>query len=45
MPIGSLISGALIPKLSLAVVLATNGVLLAILGLFFVLVERRVARL
>lgn len=45
MPIGSLISGALIPKLTLAVVLGLNGVLLAGLGLFFLTFERRVARL
>jgi MFS family permease len=45
MPIGSLISGALIPSLSVSLVLALNGVLLAGLGLWFLLAHRQVARL
>jgi predicted MFS family arabinose efflux permease len=45
MPIGSLISGALIPKLSVGVVLASNGALLVALGAYFLLMQRRVARL
>jgi predicted MFS family arabinose efflux permease len=45
MPIGALISGELITKSSVPVVLAGNGLLLALLGLYFLLVERRVSRL
>jgi predicted MFS family arabinose efflux permease len=45
MPFGSLIVGALIKQLTAPVVLAWNGVLLAILGLYFLLVHRRVATL
>jgi hypothetical protein len=45
MPIGSLISGQLIGGSSVGAVLAVNGVALAILGLYFLLVQRRVAHL
>jgi predicted MFS family arabinose efflux permease len=45
MPIGSLISGQLIGSSSVGAVLAVNGVALAILGLYFLLVQRRVAHL
>ncbi|MDQ2948490.1 MAG: MFS transporter [Acidobacteriota bacterium] len=45
MPIGSLVIGALIPRFTAPVVLACNGVLLAALGLYFLLVQRRVAEL
>jgi predicted MFS family arabinose efflux permease len=45
MPIGSLISGQLIGSSSVGAVLAVNGMALAILGLYFLLAERRVARL
>jgi predicted MFS family arabinose efflux permease len=45
MPIGSLISGQLIGGSSVGVVLAVNGIALAILGLYFLLVQRRVAHL
>ncbi|MGH9631133.1 MAG: MFS transporter [Bryobacteraceae bacterium] len=45
MPIGSLISGALIPALTVPVVLAGNGVLLAILGVYFLFGHRKVAQL
>lgn len=45
MPIGSLISGALIPAMGVGVVLATNGVLIVLLGLYLLLVERKVAHL
>lgn len=45
MPFGSLISGELVGKSSVGVVLAVNGVALAILGLYFLLMQRRVARL
>lgn len=45
MPFGSLISGKLIGMSSISTVLAGNGILLAILALYFLLVHRRVARL
>jgi predicted MFS family arabinose efflux permease len=45
MPIGSLISGDLITKSSVSVVLAANGVALVVIALWFLLVQRRVARL
>jgi predicted MFS family arabinose efflux permease len=45
MPFGSLIVGALIKQFGAPVVLAWNGVLLAILGLYFLLVQKKVATL
>ena len=45
MPIGALITGALIPEFGVPVVLAVNGVLLSCLGLYFLLIQRQVARL
>jgi predicted MFS family arabinose efflux permease len=45
MPIGSLAVGTLIPVFSAPLVLACNGVLLSVLGLYFLLVHRRVAAL
>jgi len=45
MPFGSLIVGALVKQFTAPVVLAWNGVLLALLGLYFLLVQRKVATL
>ncbi|HEX8984864.1 MAG TPA: MFS transporter [Bryobacteraceae bacterium] len=45
MPIGSLLTGALTPVLTAPVVLAANGVLLSALGLYYFVVQRRVASL
>jgi predicted MFS family arabinose efflux permease len=45
MPIGSLISGALVKSLGVGMVLAGNGVLLVCIGLYFLVVHRRVAAL
>ena len=45
MPMGSLATGQLIPLFTAPPVLATNGVLLAALGLWYLLVHRRVAKL
>jgi hypothetical protein len=45
MPIGSLVTGSLVPAFSAPAVLACNGALLAALGLYFLLVHRRVAAL
>ena len=45
MPIGALISGDLIAKSNVQIVLAGNGVALSLLALWFLLVQRRVARL
>lgn len=45
MPFGSLTTGYFIPLLSVPVVLAVNGGLLACLGLYFLFVRREVSRL
>jgi predicted MFS family arabinose efflux permease len=45
MPFGSLIVGALVKQFTAPVVIAWNGVLLALLGLYFLLVQRKVANL
>jgi len=44
-PFGSLLVGALVKEFSAPKVVAANGVLLAILGLYFLLVQRKVATL
>jgi len=45
MPIGSLITGWLVPRFTAPMVLAVNGTLLFVLGLYFLLVQRKVAKL
>src|ERR1700682_518433 len=45
MPVGSLIMGALVKGYTAPVVLAVNGVLLALLGCYFLMFHRRVAAL
>ena len=45
MPFGSLITGSLVPVFSAPTVLAANGLLLVCLGLYFLLIHRRVAAL
>ena len=45
MPIGSLVIGALVPRFTAPVVLACNGLLLAVIGSYFLAVHRRVAAL
>ena len=45
MPFGSLITGSLVPVFSAPTVLAANGLLLGCLGLYFLLIHRRVAAL
>ena len=45
MPIGSLLFGAIVPNFGVAHVLAGNGVAMVLLGLYFLFVQRRVARL
>jgi predicted MFS family arabinose efflux permease len=45
MPIGNLATGYLAPMFSAPAVLAVNGILLLALGLYFLLVQRRVAAL
>ncbi len=45
MPIGSLMTGSLTPLLTAPVVLAANGVLLSLLGFYYLAVQRRVASL
>jgi predicted MFS family arabinose efflux permease len=45
MPMGNLIAGWLVPIFTAPVVLAVNGALLVFLGLYYFLVQRRVAEL
>jgi predicted MFS family arabinose efflux permease len=45
MPMGNLVSGWLVPALSAPIVLSVNGFLLVMVGLYFVLIQRRVAAL
>lgn len=45
MPMGSLISGFLIKGISAPAIMASNGVLVVLLGLYFLLVQRKVAKL
>jgi len=45
MPVGSLLAGALAPALTAPVVLAGYGVLMSLLGLYFLVVQREVAAL
>jgi predicted MFS family arabinose efflux permease len=45
MPFGSVLTGWLVPMLTAPTVLSINGVVLASLGLYFLLVQRRVAEL
>ena len=45
MPMGNLVSGWLVPIFTAPIVLAVNGALLILLGLYFLVVERRVASL
>jgi predicted MFS family arabinose efflux permease len=45
MPVGSLLLGKLIPIFSAPVIMGWSGGLLALLGLYFLVVQRRVAQL
>lgn len=45
MPMGNLMTGWLVPMFTAPVVLAVNGLLLVLLGLYFLLVQRKVAAL
>ncbi|MGH9829119.1 MAG: MFS transporter, partial [Blastocatellia bacterium] len=45
MPLGSIIAGAIIQKWSAPPVIAVDGVLIVLLGCFFLFVHRRVAAL
>jgi predicted MFS family arabinose efflux permease len=45
MPIGNLVTGWLVPLFTAPLVLAVNGILLFCLGMYFLLVQRRVAEL
>ena len=45
MPMGNLATGFLVPIFSAPVVLAVNGALLFVLGLYFLMVQRKVAEL
>ena len=45
MPFGSVVTGWLVPVLSAPTVLSVNGIILLSLGLYFLLVQRRVAAL
>jgi len=45
MPFGSILAGWLVPMLTAPTVLSMNGIALLLLGLYFLLVQRRVAAL
>jgi predicted MFS family arabinose efflux permease len=45
MPVGSLVVGALVKEFTAPVVLTWNGILLTILGLYFLFIQRKVATL
>jgi predicted MFS family arabinose efflux permease len=45
MPMGSLISGVLIKSMSAPAIMAGNGVLVVLLGAYFLVVQRKVAKL
>jgi predicted MFS family arabinose efflux permease len=45
MPVGSLLTGAITPVFGVPLVLATEGALLSVLGLYYLAVQRRVASL
>jgi predicted MFS family arabinose efflux permease len=45
MPMGSLISGFLIKSISAPIIMAGNGVLLVMLGLFYLISYRKLAKL
>jgi predicted MFS family arabinose efflux permease len=45
MPIGSVVCGYLIEKFSIPVVLAGNGILVVILALYFLLIQKKLAKL
>ena len=45
MPIGNLVTGLLVPVFSAPIVLAVNGALLFCIGLYFLIVQRKVAEL
>ncbi len=45
MPVGSLVTGALVPHITAPVALALNGVLLSGLAVYFIAVHKRVAKL
>jgi hypothetical protein len=45
MPMGNLLSGWLVPMFTAPLILAINGFLLIGMALYFLLIQRRVARL
>jgi predicted MFS family arabinose efflux permease len=45
MPVGSIVLGKLIPVFSAPTIMSWTGALLAVLGLYYLLVQRRVAQL
>jgi hypothetical protein len=45
MPMGNLLSGWLVPRLTAPVVVAANGVMLIALAIYFLAAQRRVAEL
>ena len=45
MPVGSIVLGRLIPIFSAPTIMSWTGALLALLGLYYLLVQRRVAQL
>jgi hypothetical protein len=45
MPMGNLVTGLLVPKYTAPVVLAVNGMVLVLLGIYFLTAQRKVAAL
>jgi len=45
MPMGNLVTGVLVPRYTAPVVLAVDGALLVVLGIYFLLAQRKVAAL
>ena len=45
MPLGSLLAGVLVPHFTAPVVVAVNGIILTAVGLYFLLVHRKIASL
>src|SRR6185369_10331707 len=45
MPVGNFVAGQLVPMFTASIVLAVNGILLVLLGMYYFLVQRRIAEL
>jgi hypothetical protein len=45
MPMGNLVTGVLVPRYTAPVVLAVDGAMLVVLGIYFLMAQRKVAAL